>query len=220
MFRRRRDEGGDHRWSQIVRNWQEVVTRGTVPTPPRTLFASFVSRAVYASISLLRIDFEIDPGKYPIPSPRPIQYLRQCAEKNIHAALLVHRCRSFGQRTNPDSRFISLTMYRISNPIFYPVERGIRSLWFFHVFVRLLSPILLFDREEKEKEKGNSTRNWSRSLRTWIIENAFTLGGKKNRKSIEKSQSSCHAFILVGKIGKKESKIRIRFFFASRWKER
>lgn len=125
MFRRRRDEGGDHRWSQIVRNWQEVVTRGTVPMPPRTLFASFVSRAVYASISLLRIDFEIDPGKYPIPSPRPIQYLRQCAEKNIHAALLVHRCRSFGQRTNPDSRFISLTMYRISNPIFYPVERGI-----------------------------------------------------------------------------------------------
>lgn len=47
------------------------MTRGTVPTPPRTPFASFVSRAVCASISLL-LELISRSIQYPISSLYPI----------------------------------------------------------------------------------------------------------------------------------------------------
>lgn len=130
------------------------MTRGTVPTPPRTLFASFVSRAVCASISLLRIDFEIDPGKYPIPFPPPfIQYLHQCAEKNIHVALLLHpRLPIFRPEKQSGSRFTSLSTESIES-----LESNILSGRERNSFPVLLSIFLCIafvdiDREKKEKE--------------------------------------------------------------------
>lgn len=88
----------------------------------------------------------------------------------------------------------------LSNPIFYPAERGIASPFHCRFFRALLSWILLFDREEKEKEIfskkcieyrfsfawGKKIENLSKSLDlnrrlSWVHLGGKT-GGKKNRK--------------------------------------
>lgn len=82
----------------------------------------------------------------------------------------------------------------LSNPIFYPAERGIASPFYCRFFHALLSWISI----GKKKKKKFSRRNVSNII--------FPLRGERKSKIYRKvsiSIADCHGFILVGKLVEK-----------------
>lgn len=82
----------------------------------------------------------------------------------------------------------------LSNPIFYPAERGIASPFHCRFFRALLSWISI----GKKKKKKFSRRNVSNIV--------FPLRGERKSKIYRKvsiSIADCHGFILVGKLVEK-----------------